>query len=46
MNRYTFRKYKPETGVFKRWEYEYVDKEATELPEAPAGFTLFTITKL
>lgn len=46
MNRYTFRKYKPENGVFKKWEYEYLEIDGAELPEYPAGFTLFTITKL
>lgn len=46
MNRYTFRRQKEDTGVFKTWEYEYIETIAANLPQIPAGFTLFTITKL
>jgi hypothetical protein len=46
MKRYIFRKYRSENGVFKTWQYDYIEVDGTELPKAPAGFTLFTITKL
>ncbi len=45
MNIYTFRSEKERNGAFKTWEYEYLTIEATELPETPQGYSLFTITK-
>ena len=44
MNRYTYRRKFDRNSL--TWDKEFIEIDGTELPKTPAGYDLFTITKL